>query len=57
MNWSLILEENAREYPEKEALIFEGRRLTYRQLNERVNALAKGLLNFGLGKGNTKQKG
>ena len=51
MNWSYVVEENAREYPEKEAIIFEDRRITYRHLKERVNALAKGLLDLGLGKG------
>ena len=51
MNWSYVLEKNAREHPEKEAIIFEDRRITYRDLNKRVNALAKGLLDLGLGKG------
>ena len=51
MNWSSVVEQHAKDYPEKEALIFEGRRFTYRQLNERVNALAKGLLALGLGRG------
>ncbi len=36
--------------PEKEVIIFEERRITYRHLKERVNALAKGLLDLGLGK-------
>ncbi len=51
MNWSYVVEENAREHPEKEVIIFEDRRITYRHLKERVNALAKGLLDLGLGKG------
>ena len=46
MNWSLTVEENAREYPGKEAIIFEGRGITYRRLRERVNALAKGLIDL-----------
>ena len=51
MNWSYIPEKYAKECPEKEAVIFEDRRITYGELSERVNALAKGLLDLGLGKG------
>lgn len=51
MNWSYVAERNAKDYPEREALVFEGRRITYRSLNERVNAIAKGLLDFGVKKG------
>ena len=47
MNWSYVLEGNAQKFPNKEAVIFEGRRLTYKQLEERVDALAKGLSNSG----------
>ncbi len=42
------LEVNARRYPDREAVIFEGTRLTYAELNERVNRLANGLLGAGL---------
>lgn len=38
-------------YPEKAAIVFEGRVLTYRELNKRVNRLSNGLLSLGLGKG------
>ncbi|MBT4092090.1 MAG: long-chain fatty acid--CoA ligase [Deltaproteobacteria bacterium] len=51
MNWSFVIEKYAKECPDKEAIIFEDRRITYRQLNERVNALARGLLDFGIKKG------
>lgn len=51
MNWSLILARNAEKYPDKECLIGLGKRYTYRQLNERVNRLARSLLDIGLGKG------
>lgn len=51
MNWSYALENNAKELPGKEAIIFEDRRITYRDLNTRVNALAKGLLDLGLARG------
>ncbi|WP_066304309.1 class I adenylate-forming enzyme family protein [Bacillus sp. FJAT-29814] len=38
-------------YPSKTALIFESRRLTYSELNQRVNQLANGLLALGYQKG------
>ena len=41
----------ARKTPDKEALVFHDRRCTYRQLNERVNRLAHGLLGLGIRKG------
>jgi len=51
INWSYILEKNAEKYPDKEAIIFQDRRLTYKEINERVNSLAKGLLDLGIRKG------
>ncbi len=51
MNWSQILEANAKKYPDKEAIIFEGKRISYNELNKRVNSLAKGLLDLNIGKG------
>jgi acyl-CoA synthetase (AMP-forming)/AMP-acid ligase II len=51
MNWSYVAERNAKDYPERDALVYEGRRITYRSLNERVNAVAKGLLDYGVKKG------
>lgn len=51
INWSYILEKNAEKYPDKEAIVFQDRRLTYKELNERVNSLAKGLLDLGIRKG------
>ena len=51
MNWSYILEANVARFPSKEAIIFEGRRITYKQLGERVDALAKGLQQLGLRRG------
>jgi len=35
-------------YSEREALVFEGQHICYRQLGEQVNALAAGLLDLGL---------
>lgn len=46
-----VLLRNALNYPDKEALIFEGHRFTYRQINQRVNRLANALLDLGIGKG------
>ncbi len=38
-----ILERNARRVPEREALVYESARYTYRQLNDRVNQTARAL--------------
>jgi len=51
MNWSYILKQNAEKYPDKECLIGLGKRLTYHQLDERVDSLTQGLIDLGLGKG------
>ncbi len=51
MNWSYVLETHAGERPNKEAIIFEDRRITYGELSKRVNALAKGLLDSGIKRG------
>ncbi len=51
MNWSFILETHAKERPNKEAIILEDRRITYGELNKRVNAIAKGLLDSGIKRG------
>lgn len=37
--------------PDKVAIVFEGEEITYRILQERVNQLAQGLMNLGVGKG------
>jgi fatty-acyl-CoA synthase len=48
-----LLEEMAREHPDREALVYSDRDLkyTYRQLNARVDRAAKGMLALGIGKG------
>ncbi|HBT19820.1 MAG TPA: AMP-binding protein [Peptococcaceae bacterium] len=48
-----LLEENAKKYPDREALVYSDRNLryTFAQLNERVNKVAKGLMALGLKKG------
>ncbi len=51
MNWGNILDQWADRTPEKEAIIFQDTSLTYKEMNERVNALSRELLNFGIGKG------
>ncbi|MBM3148567.1 MAG: AMP-binding protein, partial [Chloroflexi bacterium] len=37
--------------PDRDAIVFEGKRWTYSQVNERVNKLANALLQFGIKKG------
>lgn len=46
-----ILTRNAINFPGKEAIIFEGKRITYGELNQRVNRLANALLGLGIKKG------
>src|SRR5574341_187667 len=46
-----IPRRGARIFADKEALVFEGARFTYRQLDERVNRLAHALLGLGCEKG------
>jgi len=43
-----LLERNARFYPNREALVFEDKRYTYRQLVERARRVADGLHRLGL---------
>ena len=45
------LRQHAQKYPDKEAIIFEDKRLTYKEYNERVNRLSNSLFNLGLKKG------
>lgn len=51
VNVGHILTRTARSFPEREGLVVEGQRLTFRDLNERVNRLANALLSEGLKKG------
>jgi len=46
-----FLDKNARIYPNKVAIVFEGRRYTYAELARRVNSLANSLERLGLNKG------
>ena len=43
-----FLEESARRFPEKTALVCDGQRWTYRQLDERANAIAHALVDAGV---------
>ena len=48
MNLPLKLAEHGRLTPEKEALVYESQRLTYKELNSKVNKLANGLRQMGI---------
>ena len=47
----VMLQESARKYKKKEAIIFEGREISYRELDENANKVANGLASLGIGKG------
>ena len=51
MNIGEGLTLNAINYPNKTALVYEGRRATYSQMNRRTNRLANAVAGLGLGKG------
>lgn len=51
MNIGTLLSRHARYRPDHVAVVFENRRLTYREFNRGVNRLANALLNLGVGKG------
>ena len=46
---SQVFEEQCEKYPNKVAIVFEGEKLTYSELNKRANALAGRLKNDGVG--------
>ena len=46
-----LVARNARMLPDKEALVYEGKRLNWREVNERVNAVSNTLIKAGLKKG------
>ncbi|MEC2218290.1 surfactin non-ribosomal peptide synthetase SrfAA [Bacillus subtilis] len=48
-----LFEEQAANTPDHTALQYEGESLTYRELNERANRLARGILSLGAGEGRT----
>lgn len=50
-NLSTVLEHHARNSPNKEALIFADKRITFSQLDAATNQIANGLKNIGVGHG------
>lgn len=46
-----MLARKARKHPDKQCIVFEGKRRTYSETNKRVNRLANALLNRGVGQG------
>jgi len=46
-----MLARKARKHPDKQCIVFEGKRWTYSETNKRVNRLANALLNRGVGQG------
>jgi acyl-CoA synthetase (AMP-forming)/AMP-acid ligase II len=51
MNIGYILKRTANNFPDREGLVVGGRRLTFKEMDERVNRLANALLAQGLRKG------
>jgi fatty-acyl-CoA synthase len=51
MNVGYLLTNAANRYPDRTAIVFEGRRFSYREFNERVNSLAKAFVELGVRKG------
>jgi len=51
LNIASVLENSAKEFPEKTAIVFAETRLTYAQLNHAANQVANGLKNSGIQKG------
>ena len=46
-----VIKHNAQTYPDKVAFIFENRRYTFKQVNQRINSLINALASFGVKKG------
>ncbi|WP_126426314.1 acyl-CoA synthetase [Brevibacillus marinus] len=51
LNFSSIITRGAVNEPDKVVMTYRDKRYTYRSLQDRVSALAQGLLNLGIGKG------
>ena len=51
LNLSVILEDSARRYPDKEAFVFMDNPISYKQLNAVSNQIASGLNKRGIGVG------
>jgi len=48
MEFGYMLERIVSRYPDKTAIVFEDKRLTFDQFNQRVNCLANALLDLGI---------
>ena len=46
-----VIDFNSHKFPSREALIFKDRRITYAQLNDRINQRANSLIEMGVKKG------
>lgn len=46
-----VFDETASKFPDRDALVFKEKRFTFKQLQNRVNSFAKGLLKMGVKKG------
>ncbi len=51
MDLGSLVARNARMTPDKEGLVFEGKRYTWKEVNEKVNAISNTLIGLGLKKG------
>lgn len=51
INVGYLLTLNANRYPNKTALLYKGRRFSYREINDRVNRLAHSFMDLGITKG------
>jgi fatty-acyl-CoA synthase len=49
--WGTLLDRAVERFGEREALSFQGERWSYRELGQRANAIARGLLRLGVGRG------
>jgi long-chain acyl-CoA synthetase len=53
LNLAVLLDDSARVVPERTALVCEGTRLSYAQLNAAANQVANGLVQAGIRQGDT----
>ena len=51
MDQARLITRSARLFSDKTAVVFENKRLTFREVNEHANSLANGLTTLGIGKG------
>lgn len=51
MNLGRLLEDRVKEYPQRDALVYEGRSINFKELDKSVNRLANSLKDLGIEKG------